>query len=889
MTWRDIVLRLRALFLRRQVEQDLEDELQFHLEMQKRKHGGSAEAQRQARIQFGSVNRSAEECRDARGVTMIEMIIKDIRYAVYMLRKSPSFTAVAVLTLALTIGVNSVVFGILNAFILRPLNVPRVESLYGIDRNGWGFLSYPNYLDIRDRSRSFESLAAVSPVYAAVDVAGTPTPTWGYAVSGNYFDALGIQPYLGRLLHASDEQGPNSAPYIVLTYAYWQNQFAGDRNVVGRVVQMNKHPFTVIGITPPEFRGTLLYFSAPFFVPIVDIDQFATGSVTGENVLQDRKNFWGVMEALGHLKPGVSPAAAAAELNSIGVWLAQTYPQDNGPSKFSLKRPALHPFGGEIAGFLSGVMLLAALILLAACANLGSLFAARAADRSRDIALRLALGASRGRILQQLFTEAIVISIIGGAIGLLGSTMLLSALGGWQPFSQFPVIVPVSPDGRVYIAALALAIVSGFLFGAAPVRQVLHTDPYQIVKSGSATTFGRGLVRRMTLRDVLLVAQVAICAVMVTSSLVAVRGLMRSLHSSFGFQPQNTLTIGTDLNMAGYRGDKADETQKRLLDEIQSLPGVTAAALSDTLPLSLAVNRADVFTEQQTDLKAATAAASTFVFRVSPGYFRAAGTALIGGRSLTSHDGKDAPRVAIVNREFARVVFKEHETITGALSRRFKLADGTPIEVVGIVEDGKYFNIAEAARPAMFLPILQSPSLPAGWFLLRSERDPQDLTAALEDVRRRVDPAIPFDIQSWSKVLETNLFPSRVAAAALGVLGVMAAMLSITGVFGLAAYSVSRRMKELGIRIALGATRKEVLEAALGRAFKLLAIGSVAGLILGIVASRVLAFIVYQATPRDPFVLAGAVIAMFALGLIATWIPARRALLIDPLVMLRDE
>jgi hypothetical protein len=304
--------------------------------------------------------------------------------------------------------------------------------------------------------------------------------------------------------------------------------------------------------------------------------------------------------------------------------------------------------------------------------------------------------------------------------------------------------------------------------------------------------------------------------------------------------------------------------------------------------LSLGPNLSSVFTDEQSDLKPASAAATAFLFQISPDYFRAAGTVLLSGRSFTSHDDKDATRVAVINQEFARSIFKADESKPAPLGGHFKLLDGTRVEVVGIVEDGKYFNVAEQPRPAMFLPIRQSPA-PGTWLVVRSDKDPQQLTAALETARRNVDAGLPFRIQTWSRELEPNMFPSRVAALALGVLGVMAAMLSVTGIFGLAAYSVSKRMKELGIRIALGAKGKEVLQAALGRALKLLAVGSAVGLVLGILASRVLAVIVYQATPRDPFVLAGVVSAMLLLGLLATWIPARRALSIDPLILLREE
>jgi predicted permease len=586
---------------------------------------------------------------------------------------------------------------------------------------------------------------------------------------------------------------------------------------------------------------------------------------------------------LGHLKAGVTPAQAVADLNSIGSYLEKTYPKDDGQMTFSLTRPGLTGdwLGGPLRAFLTGLMLLAGLILLAACANLGSLFAARTADRSREVALRLALGSSPMRILRQLFTEAVLLSLIGGAAGLWGSVVLLRALSVWEPLPTAPLHMLVNPDANVYVVALLLSLASGFLFGAVPVRQVLHTDPYQVIKSGSTGTVGR----RITVRDLLLVVQIAICAVLVTASLVAVRGLVRSLHSSFGFEPHNAMLVETALSMAGYSGDTVPAMQKRMINALETIPGVQSVGLVDRLPLYYGANSSYVFTDKTADLRPANAAAEAMRYNISPEYFDAARTTLLAGRTLTWHDDKNAPRVAVVNREFASKIFG---SATNAMNSYYKTKDGSRIQVVGIVEDGKYASLAEDPQPAMFLPILQSPSSQA-CVVVRSNGDPQQLAAAIKSTVRDLDAGLPFTIRTWNQELESALFPSRMATLSLGVLGVMGAMLSITGIFGMAAYSVSKRLKELGIRMALGAQRKELLQAALGRAFKLLAVGSAAGLLLGILASRVLAFIVYQATPRDPLVLAGAVLAMLLLGLMATWIPAQRALSIDPVILLREE
>ncbi len=870
-------------FHRSQIDDEMDEELRSHIQHRADDlEGGGmdrARAERRARIEFGGYVRFKEESQEAMGGNFMETLTQDVRYSLRALRKSPGFTIAAVLTLALALGANSVVFGVLNGLILRPLNVPQAESLYGLERATDADVSqsYPDYLELRDRNRSFDGLAAYDVEQAALDNGENPFRAWIYTVSGNYFDVLRIQPYLGRLIHPSDEHGADSAPYIVISYAFWRSHFQEDRGVVGRVVQLNKHPFTIVGVAPPEFRGTILFFSPDFFVPMVNREQ-----VEGANDLNDRRSR-SVFMVMGHLKAGVTPAQTTADLDSIGSYLEKTYPKDERQMRFLLVRPSLlgDSVRRPVREFLTGLMLLASLILLAACANLGSLFAARAADRTRELALRLALGSSRARILRALFTEAVLISFAGGAAGLWGSVLVLRWLSVWQPFPRnFPVHTPVNPDAHVYGVALLLALMSAFLFAAVPVRQVLRTDPYEIVKSGSRTTGGR----RITIRDVLVAVQISICAVLVTSSMVAVRGLARSLDSNFGFEPRNEMLVDTDLHMAGYSGDRVPAMQKRMVDAVKTIPGIESAGFADGLPLEAAADSL-VFTGNTTDLRPANAAAHATLYHISPEYLQADDIALLSGRTFTWYDDKNAPRVAVVNKQFARKLFG---SLTNAMGSYYKLPDGTRIQVVGVTEDGKYNSLTEDPQPAMFLPIAQWPSSQT-WLVVRSKRDPRRLGPAIRSTLRQLDRGLPVYIATRYKELDAVLLPSRVATVSLGVLGAMGAMLSITGIFGMAAYSVSKRLKELGIRLALGAQRTEVLRAALGRALKLLAFGSAAGLLLGILASRVLAFIVYQATPRDPLVLAGAVLAMALLGLLATWIPAQRALSLDPSTLLREE
>jgi predicted permease len=873
------------LFQRSRTEREMDDELRAHLQLRaddlERTGISRREAERRARIEFGGYERFKEESHEELGGDLITTTLQDVRFGLRTLWKSPGFTVVAVITLALGIGANAIVFGVMNAVVLHPLNLPQVKSLYMIERaqgneDSSPMQSYADYRDLRDRNRSFDGLATYNIMPAGLDTGDNPSQAWIYEASGNYFDVLGVQPYLGRFFHGSDEHGKNSVPYIVLSFGYWQSHFNGDPGVVGRTVQVNKNPFTILGVAQPEFRGSELYFSPAFWIPILN-DQ----RIGGGNDLEDRtaRSPW----ILGRLKSGITAEQATADLNSIAADLGKTYPKEDGKATLSLAPPGLAGtlLGRPVRGFVAGLMLLAGLILLAACANLGGLFAARAADRAKEIALRLALGSSRKRILRQLLTEAVLVSLAGGTVGLLGSVVLLRMLSAWQPVSDMPMNVPVNADATVYLVALLLAVASGLLFGIVPVRQVLDANPYQIVKSGL-----RGKVAgRFALRDLLLVVQIAICAVLVTSSLVAVRGMARSLSSNFGFQPQHAVVASTDLLMAGYKDEGVAAMQRRMIDTLGAIPGVTAVGLVDRLPLSMEWDDEAVFKGDVSDLSPSNQTTEAEIQDVSPGYLHAAGTALLSGREMTWHDDFHAPRVAIVNREFAYRLFGSEAKAVGG---SFKLKDGSRIEVVGVVEDGKFKTITEDPLPAAFVPILQSPSS-STWLVIRSNGDPQELAAAVREAMRKLDPGLPMTIKPWNQHLDRALFASRTATVSLGVLGALGAMLAATGIFGMASYSVSKRLRELGIRIALGAQRKEVLGAALGRAFRLLVFGSLAGLLLGVAARKVLASIVYQATPRDPVVLCGVVAAMLLLGLVATWIPAQRALAADPLMLLREE
>ncbi len=802
-------------------------------------------------------------------------MIADLRFALRVLWKSPAFTLAALVTLMLGIGANVVVFGVVNAVLLHPLDVSDPQNLYQLRLGEWtsGKLlttSYPAYEDLRRRNNTFSEMAGFDGfAEATLRWGNTVKSVTGYAVTGNYFEMLGVQPQVGRFIQATDEHGPNSAPYVVLSDQLWRSAFSADPGVIGTTVRLNKDSFTVVGVAPARFHGTEHFDRPDYWVPFVNWNQ---------QFLQNRTSM--TVTVLGRLKPGVTPQQAAENLSAIAAQLAKEYPQTDTGMPLRLVRPGLQGDAGDvIRGFLYSVAGLALLVLVAACANLASLFAARAADRSRELALRVALGASRWRLVRQLLAEAMVLSIVGGAAGLVIAGLLLRALDQWQsPYGR----LAVSVDARVYLTSIALTIVSALLFGMIPARQVSQSSPLQAMKSGAVDSMP---LRRFTLRDLLVGAQIAICTLLVTASLVAVRGMVRMLHAPLGFQPQGAILADVDLSEIEQRGDALLEKQKAMLEAVKGIPGVATAGAVNRVPFTGGLRGIPVFPPGTTDFNLNNSVLAPYRFTISSGYFEAAGTRLVRGRDVSWRDTTNTPYVAIVNETFARKMWGDMP----AIGQRFILLDHLR-EVVGVVEDGKYHNMQEPPQPVVYLPLTQSEQRGLV-FVVRSPRAHNEMAPALERALSGLEPNALIKVQSWHDVLGgvNALFPARASTAALGVMGVLAVMLAVTGIFGMAAYNVSRRMKELGIRAALGARTKHVMSAAVGRPIVLLGLGSLAGLLLCVLASRLLEHIVYQANPRDPLVIGGVVLTMALLGIAASAIPAVRALAVDPSKLLREE
>ena len=835
------------------------------------------EAHRRARLDLGGIEQTKEKCRDARRVNWIQDLIQDLRFGLRVLRKSPSFTAVAVLTLALGIGANTTIFSVVNALVLRPLPVERPKELAFLENVHYGpGQSFPNYKDLRERNQTFAGLIGYRMAPMELETDRGAERIWGYLATGNYFSTLGVQPALGRFFNQSDDPHPGASPYAVLSYSAWQSRFGADLAILGKTVRLNRLPYSVIGVAPPDFHGTELFYWPEVWVPMMMEPRIESNSWL------DNRSTWNTW-VVGRLKPNVSPPQAEADLNIVAAELARQYPGVNDGLRFKLAKPGLvgNMIGGPAKAFAFGVLILAALVLLVACTNLASMFTARAIDRQREVAVRLAIGAGRGRVVRQVLTETLVLSLLGGGVGYLLAWFLSQSLSRWRAPMDFPVQFSVNPDWRVFLFASTGAILAGMLFGSGPSWRASRTDPNSALRGSSAT---RGH-SRLAFRDLLVVVQVALCFVLVSASFLSLRGLQHALKMNLGFQPEHVVTAAFELNLAGYSEERGRAFQQQVLQAIQQLPGVQSASYSNSVPLSIDQSHTSVFPTDRPDLRPSDRIGVTF-YQVSPRFFATLGTKLLAGREFTWHDDAKSQQVAIVNLAFAKRVLHTDN----AVGRSFRGGVMSPFsEVIGIVEDGKYGSLTESAEPAVFWSILQSYNSTTT-LEVKSSLPATRMVSEMRQAVARLDPELPlYGVGSLEQMLGFAFFPTRAAAIALSAFGILAIVLAATGIHGLVAYAVSRRTHEIGIRMAIGARPVQVLRLVLGKTAALLVLGSLFGLTLALAVGQVISNIVYETQPRDPLVMVCVWVAIALLGLFASWAPARRAMRVDPMVALRYE
>ena len=882
--WRRIASFARGVFRRASVERDMADEMRFHLDARIADlvAGGATRdaAVRQARLEFGAVDNYKEQCREARGLAWLDDLRGDLLYAFRTLARTPVFAAVAIVSLALGIGANTLAFSAVYSLVLKPLPIDRPDEVVFVQPVGpVAGMSFPNYRDLRDRAVTFAGLAGyrISPmnIDAGIGAGGAPRRTWGYLATGNYFDVLGVTPALGRFFHADDDRRAGAAPLVVLSHEYWTTHAAADPGIIGRTIRINRMPYTVIGVAPRGFRGTERFYPAEAWVPMMMQAQIEIGNPWLER--RATGNTW----VIGRLNTGVSPAAATANLNAIAADLARDYPDVNKSLRFKLAQPGFvgDALGQPVTAFTVGLLALAALVLLIACANLASVVAARGADRQRELAIRISIGAGRWRIVRQLLTESLVIAVIGGAAGCAVATAGARALSAWHAPIDFPVQMDVTLDRTVLAFASIVSILAGVLFGVAPARRASTVDPSAALKDGHEA----GSRRRYPLRDLLVAGQVALCFVIVAASLLSLRGLQQALTMPLGYDPRGVTMVGFELGLGGYSHDEGQRFQQRALEAVQRLPGVTSAAYGNSLPLSIDQSRANV---SRADRPLETAAGLPLAIRyeVSPGYFRTLGTRLLKGRDIDWSDAANRPLVAVINAAFARTVMQTDDPV----GLRIRWGRGS-IEVVGVVEDGKYQSLTEAATPAMFVPMQQFYNTTTT-MIVRSVLPPEQMVAATRQAIVALDPELTlYGTGTVEQMLGFVLFPNRMAAIALTAFGVLGLVLAATGINGTVAYAVSQRRREIGIRVAVGATRGRVLRLVLSRIVMLIAAGAAVGSALAFAGARLLASVVYQASPHDPLVFGGVAAVLIVVGIASCWAPALRSLRIAPMTALRPE
>lgn len=808
-------------------------------------------------------------------------MFQDLRFGLRMLIKKPGFTVVAVLSLALGTGANTAIFSLVNTVMLRPLPIEKPQQLVALNNTAEGHafatFSYPNYKDFRDRNEVFSGLIAYRFQPLSLSHEGINERVWGFEVSGNYFEVLGVGAALGRVISSEDDLTPGGHPVAVMSYKCWQQRFGADQSIIGKEVIVNGRSYMIIGVAPQGFYGTEVVSAPDLWFPVAMQAQLEIGN----SWLNDRR-VEGVF-VQGRLKPEVTTARAQTALNAIALQLEREYPDINEDKRVALSPPGLFglAFRGPALGFAGLLMAIVGIVLLLACINLANLLLARAAERRREIAVRLALGASRFRLVRQLLTESLLLALAGGGLGLLPALWLLNLAMAFKVPINIPGAIDLRLDYRVFIFTVLLSIATGVLFGLLPALQATKTDLVPALKDEGS--FGGG--RRSWLKSTLMVSQMALSLVLLVGGGLMLRALERAQTIDLGFDPQHAVEVAFDLRLQGYESGQAKEFQKRLLERVRALPGAQATGMADMVPVDLHFSRTGVFIEGQAVART-TNAPTAMVNRVSPGYFQAMSTRLLQGRDFTEQDDEKAARVAIINETFARRFFPGEDP----MGKRFSMGspEATKTQVIGVVQDGKYAGLNEDPKPFVSRPLWQSSVGPTS-VIVRTEDDPQRLIAAVRREVQEMDSHIPMSGATLVEKLSLPKLPARIAASILGSFGLLALALAAIGIYGVISYAVSTRTHEIGIRMALGAQKADVLKLVMANGMALTLTGVALGLAAALVLTRLMKSLLFGVSATDPMTFTVASLLLAVVALVACYLPARRATRVDPMDALRHE
>lgn len=933
--WSRVRSWLRAVTWRSRMEGEMDAELRFHIEAfaEDLVRGGvpREEALRRARIEFGGVERAKEECREARGVNFIGSLVQDLRFGLRMLRKNPGFTATAVVALALGIGVNTTAFTAFDAVALRPRPVKDPDRLVGVYRTAErvddGGLSYPDYVYYRDHSKSLSDLAMWSGAthVTTSDLSGAgpedashvasalgfrlPQLLQGGAqrlnscvfVSANYFRLLGARPAAGRLFLPEDDQ-PGAPPVVVLSGNFWQSQFHSNPKVVGSTIHLDRVAFTIVGVAPVDFLGTLLTVPV-LWAPI------AVRPLLGDGTRESLENRGvGAGVVYGHLKAGISMPDAEAELNVLAAQLRATYPEverDSGVRVVSERK--FNQIDSEAWPIVAATMGAVALLLLIACANVASLLLARAAARRREIGVRLALGAGRRRLLQQLLIESTLIALLAGAVGLpLASWtlhLLVVEIAAAIPSYWGAIALQVTPDIRIFGYTVLISLLTGVVFGLTPAMQALRTDVNSALKD-NGSVLGQQL-SKLRLRDLLIVAQVAACLVLLINSALLLRGSQRALRVDPGFDSRHVVHLSLEMAepSKGYSQARLFELNRQLMQEIASIPGVTSVTEASRAPISggnrfvpVGIADAEPPAGKGGEDKRPTAGYSYIL----PNYFETVGISMVSGRSFTVQEAETEAPVVVISEATARRFWPRQNplgkrlaigSVNGPAPYPGETAPFSPDgEVIGVVRDVHSLFLGKVDESYLYLPLSQARQL-TSTFLVHTSRSASSQLPALGSAVRHVDPNLPVVLAplDWMVSFDPYFVISRIGGILSSIVGVLGLFLACLGVYGMVGYSVTERTHEIGIRMALGARPPQVLGLVLRECARPVLLGTAIGIALSAADSRLLSAMLFGLNPMDAISFAGVSLLLIAVALFAGWLPSRRAMRVDPMVALRYE
>src|SRR6267154_1851040 len=888
---RNITSGLRSLFRKDQVDREMNEELGAYLEMEaaeKMKQGMSRkDALRAVRLERGSLEITKEVVRSGGWESLVDTLWRDLLFAVRMLRRNPGSTAAVVIALALGIGLNTTVFSFVNALLLRPPEgVKAPEELREIwmhnprDSGAQAYLplTYPDYLYYRDHNQSFEGMLVYDfePQMVTWNRSGEGQTEFGQLVSGNFFSLLGVNAVLGRTISAEDDQPANPQPVVVLGYGFWRRHLGSDSTIVGKTLMLNGVNYNVIGVTPARFTGLLVGFEPDFWAPTAMVEQITRD--------KGRLSNWGVQSliAIGRLKPEASTNGARAEAGVLEHQIEKEHPdlkRNLGATVFPATLvPA--PFRIYVSAFTALLMAVFGFVLLIACANVASFLLARATGRTREMAVRTALGAGRGRVIQQMLVESALLSGIAGFLGLILAYWAAPLLLALKPPS-LPLTLRLPIDWRVLVFTMIVSLACGVAFGLAP---ALRSASVPVASNLKDETQPAGF-RRSRLRSLLMTGEIATCTVLLICATLCVRSLRNASSINPGFNTQHVIAATLNPGSLGYSDAQVRNFYEQLSKHVRTLPGVTAASFTDHLPLGPAREQTAILDPMRPE-SGENDAISIDILRVAPDYFQTMGISLLRGRDFVSSEGAEGSGVAIINEALAKRLRKNQDPVGQRMTFFARPGEKSSTEVIGVVPTGKYRTLGEDPVLVAYLPQL----LARRTLVVRTSGE---TTTLLDNVRREihsVDPNVAAtDLETMQQYMSLPLFPARTTGLLLGVSGFLALALTTIGLFGVISYIVSQRTHEIGVRMALGARPRDVLKFVVGHGLFLTATGLAVGLVGAFGAAHLLSSLLYGISPTDPGTFAGVALLLCTVALLACYVPARRATHVDPTVALRYE